>query len=197
MPIARDEELALLFTAARTHVAWLDQPVPEITLRRLYELLSAGPTGGNTHPMRVTFVRTAAGKEWLRPTLHPMNVEKAMAAPVTAILAYDPAYYEQVPRLFPARPQMRDQLAAMPAEERDWLGLLSATLQGGYLILAARALGLDCGPMGGFDRAQVDASFFAATGWRSFLLVNLGHGDASRLHPRLPRLEFDDACRVE
>lgn len=196
MPIARAEELALLFTDARTHGAWLDGEVSEATLRRLYELTSAGPTGGNAHPLRVMFATTPAAKERLRPALQPQNVEKAMRAPVTAILAFDPAFHEYLPILFPARPAMREQLAAMPDAERDRLALLSATLQAGYLILAARALGLDCGPMGGFDRAQIDTTFFTETRWRSFLLVNLGYGDPSKLFPRLPRLAFEQACQV-
>ena len=130
------------------------------------------------------------------PALAPGNVDKSMAAPVTAILAYDVAWYEQLGRLTPSRPESRERFAAMPAAERDRLADLNALLQAGYLILAARAVGLDCGPMGGFDRAKVDAAFFPDGAWRSLLLVNLGHGDPTRLFPRQPRLDFDDVCRL-
>jgi 3-hydroxypropanoate dehydrogenase len=120
-----------------------------------------------------------------------------MAAPVTAILGYDAEFYEHLPRLSPARAAvMKDRLAGMPAERRDRMAMQSANLQAGYFILAARALGLDCGPMGGFDAAQVDATFLAATTWRSLLLINIGYGDAEKLYPRQPRLDFDDACRI-
>jgi 3-hydroxypropanoate dehydrogenase len=155
-----------------------------------------GPTGGNSHPMRVLFVKTAEAKAKLLPGVAPMNVEKARTAPVTAILAYDTAFYENMPRLFPARPEMREVFAGMPAEMRDGIGQLNATLAAGYFIIAARALGLDAGPMGGFERNVVDAAFFADSTWRSFLLVNLGHGDTTKLYPRNPRLAFDEACRI-
>lgn len=197
MTTAREDELRLLFTDARTHAAWLDRPIEPELLRRLYELTRMGPTGGNSQPLRVTFVTSHEAKEQLRPALDPANVDKTMSAPVTAILGYDTEFYEQLPRLFPARAAAaKDRLAGMPPELRDRLVRQSANLQGGYFILAARALGLDAGPMGGFDAAKVDAAFLAGTTWRALLLVNLGHGDAEKLYPRLPRLDFDDACRV-
>jgi 3-hydroxypropanoate dehydrogenase len=194
---SRDEEIDLLFTEARTHGAWLDRPVPDDLLERLYALVRMGPTGGNTQPLRVVFVKSREAKERLRPALAPGNVDKTMSAPVTAIVAFDARYYDKLPQLFPARAGMRDQLAGMPEAQRDRLGTQSALLQAGYLILAARALGLDCGPMGGFDPAQVDAAFFPDGPWRSLLLVNLGYGDRDKLFPRLPRLSFEEACRVE
>ncbi|MFT3767089.1 MAG: malonic semialdehyde reductase [Minicystis sp.] len=197
MTTSRDEEIALLFTEARTHGAWLDQPVPDDVLERLYALVRMGPTGGNAQPLRVVFVKSREAKERLRPALMPGNVDKTMGAPVTAIVAYDARYYDKLPQLFPARAEMRDHIAGMPEAQRDRLGTTSALLQAGYLILAARALGLDCGPMGGFDPAQVDATFFPDGGWRSLLLVNLGYGDRAKLFPRLPRLPFEEACRVE
>lgn len=197
MPNASDEAIALLFIEARTHSAWLDRPVDDALLRRLYDLVRMGPTGGNPHPMRVVFVKSPAAKERLRPALAPGNVDKTMAAPVTAIIAFDTAFYEQLPKLFPGRPGMRDAVAGRPAEVRNRQGEQSATLAAGYLILAARALGLDCGPMGGFNAAAVDAAFFPDSRWRSLLLINLGYGDAGQLHPRNPRLEFDEACRIE
>jgi 3-hydroxypropanoate dehydrogenase len=196
MTTSRDDELRLLFTDARTHSAWIDRPVDPELLRRLYDLTRMAPTGGNSQPLRVVFAISQDAKERLQPALDPGNVDKTMAAPVTAILGYDAEFYEQLPRLFPARAGMKERIAGMPAERRERMAMQSANLQAGYFILAARALGLDCGPMGGFDAAQVDAAFLAGTSWRSLLLVNLGYGDAEKLYPRLPRLDFDDACRI-
>jgi 3-hydroxypropanoate dehydrogenase len=186
----------LVFTEARTHYAWTSAPVPDEQLHQLFELLRWPPTGANAQPLRIVFVRDAEAKERLRPALAPMNVEKAMTAPVTAILAYDVSWYEKLGRLAPSNPGMRDRIAATPPEERDRLATTNALLQAGYLILAARSIGLDCGPMGGFDRAKVDEAFFADGAWRSLLLVNLGHGDPARVFPRQPRLDFADACRI-
>lgn len=193
---ARPEELALLFTAARTHYAWLPDAVDDETLRRVYDLARWAPTGSNAQPLRVAFVRSAAAKERLKPALAPGNVEKVMTAPVTAILAYDVAWHEHLP-LLAARPGAREHIAALPVERRDTLGLVNASLQAGYFILAARANGLDCGPIGGFNPAKVDAEFFPDGAWRTILpLVNLGHGDPAHTQPRMPRLEFATACRV-
>ena len=197
MSTARDEEIALLFSDARTHSAWLDRPVDDALLRRLYDLAKIAPTGGNSNPMRIVFVKSAAAKEKLRPSLAPGNVDKTMAAPATAIVAYDTEYYEKMPKLFPARPEMRDGIAARPPEVRERMAVQGATLGAGYLILAARALGLDCGPMGGFENAKVDAAFFADGKWKSTVLINLGYGDKGRLFPRNPRLTFEEACRIE
>ncbi|MFO0750939.1 MAG: malonic semialdehyde reductase [Myxococcota bacterium] len=196
-PIAPiDPSVADLFLERRTHNAFFDRPVDEATLRRLYDLTRWGPTAANSQPLRVVFVQSAEAKERLRPTLAPGNVDKTMQAPVTAILAWDTRFYDRMPELFPARPQMRDTLAALPDARREVMAAQSAHLQGGYFILAARALGLDVGPMGGFDAAQVDAAFFPDGAWKSLLLVNLGYGDARGLFPRNPRLSFDDACRI-
>jgi 3-hydroxypropanoate dehydrogenase len=198
MPTLSDDALRTLFFDARTHNAWLDKPVDDDLLRRLYEAARWGPTSANSNPMRLVFVKSAAAKEKLRPALSPGNVDKTMNAPATAIVAYDSAFYEQLPRLFPARGlEMSRSMAAIPAEARERMALQSGSLQGGYLILAARALGLDCGPMGGFDRTQVDAAFFAGSTWRSSFLLNLGYGDPARLFPRNPRLSFEEACRIE
>ena len=197
MTTSREEELELLFTEARTHSVWLDRPVPDDLLERLYALVRMGPTGGNAQPMRVVFVKSREAKERLRPALMPGNVDKTMSAPVTAIIAFDTRYYDKLPQLAPARPDARDRIAGMPEALRDRLGTHSGLLQAGYLILAARALGLDCGPMGGFDPAKVDAAFFPDGGWRSLLLVNLGYGDRDKLLPRMPRLSFEEACRIE
>ncbi len=197
MSIARDEELALLFTEARTHAAWQARPVPESLLRRVYELTRMGPTSANTQPLRVVFVESAAAKEKLKPALFPLNVDKTMTAPVTAIIALDTQFHEKLPKLFPARPEMREKMAARPAEQRLAMGTQSATLQAGYLILAARALGLDVGPMGGFDATKVDTAFFPDGAWKTLVLINLGYADATKVHPRLPRLDFEEACRIE
>ena len=191
-----DDALALLFTDARTFGAWTERPIDDGLLQRVYELARWGPTSANTSPMRVVFVRSAAAKERLKPALMPMNVEKTMSAPATAILAVDATYWEQMPRLSPER-DWKTTLSQMPPDLRDRMGLQSATLEAGYFVLAARALGLDCGPMGGFDPAKVDAAFFADGAWRSTLLVNLGHGDRTKLRPRAPRLDFADAARIE
>lgn len=183
-----------LFREGRTHSAWLPRPVPDALIHRLYELVKWGPTAANTCPARFVFVRTPEGKQRLKPALDAGNVAKTMAAPVTAIIAYDLEFHDQLPKLFPHAPDARSWFAGndakILAEARR-----SGTLQGAYLILAARALGLDCGPMGGFDSAHVDAEFFRGTSWRSNFLCNLGYGDASKLHPRGPRLDFEEACR--
>lgn len=185
-----------LLLDARTHNGWLDRPVDDGLLRRLYELVRMGPTSSNCQPLRLVFVKSPAAKLRLRPTLSAGNVEKTMQAPVTAIVAYDTAFYEKMAKLAPHRPGAGQALAAMEPESRRRMALLSATLQGGYVILAARGLGLDCGPMGGFDGEQVDAEFFPEGTWKSFLLLNLGHGDPGKLYPRAPRLDFDEACRI-
>ncbi len=185
--------LESLFLEARTHQGWLDQPVEDATLVKLYELLRMAPTSANCQPARITFVRGAEAKERLRPALSPGNVEKTMAAPVTAIVAYDEAFDEKLPKLFPQAPKI---FASLSKEDRDWALLQNGSLQAAYLLIAARALGLDCGPMGGFDHEKVDAAFHQGTKWRAILLVNLGHGDSAKLFPRNPRLSFEEACRI-
>ena len=187
--------LDLLFNDARTHSHWKDEPVSDDTLRKLYELLRMAPTSGNCSPGRFVFVRSPEAKARLKPALDEGNVAKTMAAPVTAIVATDFEFYEKLPKLFP-HTDARSWFAGKP-EAILWGGFRNGTLQGAYLILAARALGLDCGPMSGFNNALVDETFFAGTPWKSNFLVNLGHGDASRLHARSPRLDFDEACRIE
>ncbi|MBV9735914.1 MAG: malonic semialdehyde reductase [Acidisphaera sp.] len=184
--------LDALFRNARTHNSWTEAPVEDDTLRELYALLCLGPTSANSSPARFIFVRTREGKERLRPALSAGNVEKTMRAPVTAIVAYDPKFYDQLPRLF-AHVDAKSWFSANDALAEE-TAFRNGTLQGGYLILAARALGLDCGPMSGFDRAKVDEAFTAEYGWKSNFLVNIGHSDGAGLHPRGPRLDFDDAC---
>ena len=183
----------LLFRKARTHHGWSDQPVDDHTLRELYELLKWGPTSFNCTPARFVFLRTPSAKERLRPALSRSNVEQTMAAPVTVIVAQDLAFYRQLPRLFPSNPAASAWFDNAP-ELAGTTALRNAALQGAYLILGARALGLDCGPMSGFDQDLVDRSFFAGQEWRSNFLCNLGHGDPAKLRPRGPRLEFEESC---
>ena len=183
---------AELFTDARTHNQWKPEPVSDETLRELYDLLKMGPTSANTSPARFVFLRTAEAKERLKPALSAGNLDKTMAAPVTVIAAYDPQFFEQLPKLFP-HADARAWFAGNDALATE-TAFRNATLQGAYLILAARAVGLDAGPMSGFDKAKVDEAFFASSGWKSNFLVNLGHGDATGLFPRSPRLAFDEAC---
>lgn len=188
--------LDVMFHEARTHSAWLPRPVDDDLLRQVYDLAKLGPTSANTCPMRVVFVKSAAAKARLEPALMAGNVEKTRAAPATAIVAYDLQFYEYIPRLFPPSPKFAETFTAPGAEEFTRThAFRNGTLQGAYLILAARALGLDTGPMSGFDNAQVDAEFFPDGRWKSNFLVNLGFGDPSQLKPRLPRLEFDEVCK--
>ncbi len=186
--------LDLLFLEARTHNAWRDEPVSDDLLRQVYELARMPPTSGNCSPMRVVFVRSPEAKEKLSPALSSGNRAKTMAAPATAIVAHDMAFYERLGHLYP-QSDARSWFASSPAIA-ETTAMRNGSLQGAYLILAARALGLDCGPMSGFDNAKVDAAFFEGTSWRSNFLVNLGYGDPAGVRPRNPRLSFDEACRI-
>ena len=183
----------LLFREARTHNKWRDTPVADETLRELYDILKFGPTSANSSPARFVFIRTKEGKQKLAPALSAGNMEKTMNAPVTVIVAYDPKFYEKLPTLFPHNLDAiswftsNNSLAATTA-------FRNGTLQGAYLLIAARSLGLDIGAMSGFDNATVDAAFFARNGWRSNFLVNLGYGDPAGLFNRSPRLPFEEAC---
>lgn len=190
------EALNQLFLDARSFGAWEDRPVPDETLERLYALVRMGPTAVNASPLRLVFVKSGDAKAKLKPALNAGNVDKTMQAPVTAIVAYDTSFHEYAPKLFPGR-DLKSKFEADPVEVREKLAAYNAALQTGYLVAAARALGLDVGPRGGFDKAKVDDAFLAGTSWRSALLVNLGYGDRSKLHPRLPRLDFEQAARIE
>jgi len=190
------EALSQLFLDARTHQVWTPEPVSDELLHRIYDLAKLGATSANSHSTRFFFVKSAEAKARLKPALNPPNVDKTMAAPVTVIIAADEKFHEQMPSLFPARPQMKDMMGAMPAPMRDFMTTQAAGLEAAYFMLAARSLGVDCGPMGGFDRTMVDATILEGSGWKSQLLINLGHGDPSKLYPRLPRLPFDVACRI-
>ena len=204
-----DAALDQLFRNARTHNAWLDRPVTDDTLRAIYDLMKWGPTSANTSPARFVFIRSKQAKERLRPALAPGNVDKVMSAPVVVIIAYDLLFHEKLPKLFAHKPAMRDLFASNP-QLVETTARRNSTLQGAYLMMAARALGLDCGPLSGFDNAKVDELFFNAGREcdgceqeffpeghvRSNFLCNLGYGDASKLMPRLPRLDFTEACTL-
>ena len=183
-----------LFRTARTHNE-LGGEVGDDTLRQLYDLLKWGPTTANASPARFVFVKSAAAKARLGPALDEGNYAKTMAAPVTAIIAHDMAFFEKMAYLFP-HAEAKPWFDSKPEAALETIALRNGSLQGAYLILAARALGLDCGPMSGFDNAKVDAAFFAGTTIRSNFLVNLGHGDPARLFPRSPRLSFDEAAQI-
>ncbi len=195
MSLALDEKaLASLFSEARTHGSWRDQPVSDEQLAELYALTRMGPTSANCSPARFVFVRSAEGKEKLKPTLSSGNLDKTMSAPVTVIVAYDREFYEALPRLFP-HGDARSWFTSSP-EFAEQTALRNSSMQAAYLILAARAMGLDTGPMSGFDRAKLDAAFFAGSTWTANLLINLGYGNPEKLHPRLPRLAFEEACTL-
>jgi len=195
MNILDDRSLDILFRNARTHSAWLSKPVPDELLKQVYDLAKMGATSANCSPMRVVFVKSQEAKEKLKPVLDAGNVAKTMAAPVTAIIGQDMEFYEKMPFLFPH------------ADARSWFAgnkmaiettsFRNSSLQGAYLMLAARALGLDCGPMSGFNNAKMDEAFFAGTTIRSNFICNLGYADSSKLYPRSPRFSFDEACKIE
>lgn len=183
-----------LFTTARSFNSWLDKPVPERVLHEAYDLAKMAPTSANCSPMRVLFLRTNAAKQRLKPLLAQGNVEKTMTAPVTAILAHDMSFYQYLPKLFPHADakswfEGNDTLIAQTA-------FRNGTLQMGYLILALRGVGLDCGPLSGFDAHGVDKEFLSDCPFKSNFLLNIGYGDKTGLHPRSPRFEFDEVCSI-
>jgi 3-hydroxypropanoate dehydrogenase len=186
--------LDLIFRIARTHNGFFG-PVSDDELKAIYDLMKWGPTTANSCPARFVFVRSAEAKARLGPALSPGNLDKTMAAPVTAIVAYDLEFYEQLPKLFP-HTDARSWFAGKSEDHIRSNAFRGGTLQGAYFIIAARALGFDCGPMGGFDNAKVDATFFPDGKWKSNFLINLGHGDPAKLYPRNPRLSFEEACRI-
>jgi 3-hydroxypropanoate dehydrogenase len=188
------EYIRQLFTGARTHHAWQDKPVDDGLLHDIYDLTKWGPTSANCSPIRIVFVKSQSAKEKLLPALSGSNAEQVRAAPVTAIIAYDQKFYDQLPSLFPAW-DARPMFVSNPALSEQ-TAFRNGTLQGAYFILAARALGLDAGPMSGFDNAKVDQAFFEESSWKSNFLCNIGYGDAAKLHPRGPRLSFDQACLI-
>lgn len=190
-----DEALDVIFRQARTHNAWADKPVSDALLKELYDLMKWGPTSANMSPARIVFVKSKEAKEKLAPALMEGNRAKTVQAPVTAIIGYDVKFYERLPELFPHAPDAKtwfnwsDEWAEMNA-------FRNGSLQGAYFMIAARSLGLDCGPMSGFDMNKVNELFFAGTNVKSNFLCNLGYGDPSALFERSPRLPFDDACSI-
>lgn len=189
-----DRSLDILFREAHTHSFWLDKPVSDALLHQIYDLMKWAPTSANCCPARFVFVRSAEAKQRLLPLMAPGNVEKTRTAPVTVIVGHDTEFYEKLPKLYP------------PADARSWFAgnqplidttaFRNGTLQGAYLLLAARALGLDAGPMSGFDNEKVDREFFAGTRVKSNFVINLGYGDSSKLYPRSPRLPFEEAAQI-
>jgi 3-hydroxypropanoate dehydrogenase len=184
----------VIFEDARTYTAWQERPVTDDLLRQIYDLAKLGPTSSNCCPMRVAFVKSAEAKARLKPCLSEGNVEKTMKAPATAIVYHDTLFYDLLSKLFPHH-DMRSGFAGNADLARE-TAFRNGSLQGAYLIIAARALGLDCGPMSGFDNAKVDAEFFPDGRWKSNFLCNLGYGDPARLRPRNPRPPFEEACRI-
>lgn len=187
--------LDTLFNLARTHNVWLDKPVDAGILKQVYDLTKMAPSSANCQPLRVVFVASQEAKEKLKPCLDKGNVEKTMQAPVTAILGMDMEFYNELPRLFP-HTDAKSWFAGNEKKIYD-TAFRNSSIQGGYFILAVRALGLDCGPMSGFDNAKVDAAFFGGTAIKSNFICSLGYGDASKLHPRSPRPDFNDFCRID
>ncbi|TAL86680.1 MAG: malonic semialdehyde reductase [Candidimonas sp.] len=194
---ARLDEPSLnrLFRDARTHRAWETRSIPESLLHELYALMIMGPTSANCLPARIAFVYSPEAKARLVPLMNAGNREQTRLAPVTAIIAYDLEFYEQMPKLYPHQPDARSWFNSTPEVARKE-ALRSGSLQGGYFIMAARSLGLDCGPMGGFDAAAVAQVFFPTKPYEVNFICNLGYGLPERLHPRLPRLAFDEACSI-
>jgi len=192
-----DRALEVLFRNARTHNLFSDKPVSDDTLRRIHEIMKWGPTSANCQPMRVVFLRSKEGKEKLAPALSPTNLDKTMKAPVTAIIAFDLRFYEHLPRMFAHNQTAKSWFEGEDKKAHaETTAFRNGSLQGAYFILAARAAGLDCGPMSGFDNAKVDAAFFPDGRFKSNFLVNLGYGEGSALMPRNPRFAFDEVCRI-
>lgn len=187
--------IAQLFTDAHTHIRWQDRAIDTATLHRLYDVAKWAPTSMNTSPARFVFVISQAAKERLRPALAAGNIEKMITAPLTVIVAIDPKFYEHLPILFPTNPKGLEMYRDKPEWAQE-TAFRNGTLQGAYLILAARALGLDCGPMSGFDNAKVDAEFFAENGYRSNFLINIGYAGENSTYPRGPRLAFEQAVQI-
>lgn len=192
--VLADAALDQLFRKAHTHYAWLDKPVPETVLRELYDLAKWGPTTANSGPTRFVFVTSEAGKARLLPAMSDGNKDKTRTAPVNVIVAWDTEFYEQLPKLMP-HADARSWFAGKPAAI-EHVGKLNVGLQGAYMMLAARSLGLDCGPMGGFDAEAINREFFADGKYKVAFVCNLGYGDESKAFPRNPRLDFDEACQV-
>lgn len=196
MATADDKNLDVMFLNARSHSFWQPKPVDDALLKRAYDIAKMGPTSANMQPLRIVFVKSQAAKEKLKPCLDKGNVDKSMSAPVVAVFGMDIHFYEYLPKLFPhtdAKAWFKD----FPDNVLEVIALRNSSLQAAYFMLAARALGLDCGPMSGFNNAKLDAAFFAGTTIKSNFICALGYGDAPKLHPRSPRPAFDEFCRIE
>jgi 3-hydroxypropanoate dehydrogenase len=191
---ANDEALDVIFRAARSQNKWLDKQVSPALLMAVYDLMRFGPTSANCCPARILFLTTPAAKERLRPHLIPSNIEKSMTAPALAIIGHDLDFPEYLPRLFPHNPTAKDWFH--DPKLRETTAFRNGTLQGAYFIIAARALGLDCGPMSGFNNEAVDREFFAGTNVKSNFICGVGYGDPSGVFARNPRLAFDEACKI-
>ena len=189
-----DQALDIIFRDAHTQNGWLDQPVTDRQLHEIYDLMKLGPTTMNSSPARIQFVRSREAKDRLLPCMSPSNVDKTRAAPVTAIIGYDLLFYEHMSRLAPHNPNARASFEGKPTVEST--ALRNGSLQGGYFIIATRALGLDCGPMAGFNHAQVDVAFWTGTQVKTNFICNIGYGDPAKVKPRAPRLDFDEVCEV-
>ncbi len=190
-----DEALDIIFRNARTQNKWQNKPVSNAHLMAIYDLMRWGPTSANISPARILFLTTQAAKERLKPYLAPLNQDKTMTASAVAIIGMDLDFAEKLPYLFPNNPKMKDVFTAN-AELTKSAAFRNSSLQGGYFIVAARALGLDCGPMSGFDNDGVDKEFFAGTNIKSNFICALGYGDPAGVFPRNPRLSFDEACKI-
>ena len=189
------EFLDRLFIKARSHNSWKQKDVDEQTLRDLYDLVKNCPTSANSEPMRIVFLKSRKSKDRAKPFLNEGNIDKTMAASVVAIIAYDTKFYEHLPKLFPHNPGMKEILSK-PAEKAHTTAFRNSTLQGGYFMLAARTLGLDVGPMSGFDNNGLDKEFFPDGRFKSNFLCNLGYGDGLKLLQRLPRFKFSEVCKI-
>ncbi len=193
---ALDERgLDLIFREARTQNSWRPDPIPEDLLRRIYDLAKFGPTAANSTPARFVFVVSKEGKDKLGPCLSAGNYEKTMAAPATVIVAYDTRFYEHLPELFPHNPDARSWFEGNEPHILE-TALRNSSLQGAYFMIAARSLGVDCGPMSGFDQAKLNAAFFPDGRYRANFMCNLAYGDDQKIFPRNPRLSFERACQV-
>ncbi len=186
--------LDTLFTNARSQNGWLDKDVTEVQIHQIFDLMKFAPTAANTCPARLTFVTSEAAKQKLKPHLDDANVEKAVSAPAVAIISYDTEFYEKLDYLFP-HTDAKSWYAGKPDKIKS-VGEMNATLQGAYFMLAARAVGLDCGPMGGFNNDSLDGDFFPDGKTKSIFLCGIGFGDATKIFPRSPRLSFDEACEI-
>tara|TARA_B100000586_G_scaffold50329_1_gene33540 strand:+ start:734 stop:1327 length:594 start_codon:yes stop_codon:yes gene_type:complete len=185
----------LIFTNARTHNEWLDRDVPDKILYKLYDLMKWGPTSANCSPSRLIFIKSQDAKNRLLPYLTETNREKTSTAPVSAIVAYDISFYEHLPKLFPHNPEAKDWFS-WSNDLAEQTAFRNSSLQGAYFIIAARTLGLDCGPMSGFDNMELDKEFFSTSGFKSNFICNIGYGDHRKLLERSPRFEFDEICTI-